>query len=147
MVIHPHPGRSVLQIPLSESYMEPFNVLKKLKITYSQFSGKHKLIHVLVGVGMMSVVLDSPGFEWVHQWHKHHCPDNVIDKLILGKRIVSGIMTDNKKASHRSPKICIDKWIKIPWWYCKGSISKSHRSKGDSHSLPGFHVIDFENLK
>ena len=31
----------------------------------------------LVCVGMVVVVLDAPGLEWVYERHEHHCPNNV----------------------------------------------------------------------
>ena len=56
----------------------------------------------------MSIMLDSPGLKRIHERHEHNCSNNVIDKLVLGERIVPTIMTNNEKTRHGSSQIGVN---------------------------------------
>lgn len=66
---------------------------------------------------MVSVVLDSPGLERVHERHKHDGTNDVIHQLRLRERVVSAIVTDNEQARHSSAEVRVHDGKQIPGRY------------------------------
>ncbi len=53
---------------------------------------EHSKQHALVGVGVVVIVLNSPGLEWVDEGHEHQCAHNVFHQLVLAEAAVAAVV-------------------------------------------------------
>ena len=73
------------------------HTLSKLpKLSNNRKLDSRKKSHALVGVGVVVVVLDSPGLKGVDERHEHQCAYDVFHQLILAEAAVAAIMADHK---------------------------------------------------